>query len=112
MSSGRSFTVYKLSSESELSNIWKKLDVIAHKQYITAARYTLTQDSKISARKDVVYDFDYSNNELPGGGSSAIWYYPKQRLLVTFDLGQSSAFSSVDQKQIYDTAILESFYVQ
>ena len=106
----RSFIVRKLNDESDLANAWKYLPGITVDQ-INSATYTL-KDTDDTNRKEVKYAYDTAGKQL-GPDSlrmEPVWYYPAQKLFVSFNTGGADAFASVyDESKYYMQDVMNSF---
>lgn len=110
MAEHRSFVVQKLTNESDLKTAWKNFEGASTYAYADAM-YTL-QDELGTDRKYVNYTYI-----AKGGGivdtlaeREDVWYYPKQKLVVSFAYGQSQPFTD-EAGNSYLDAILKSFKV-
>lgn len=104
----RSFVVQKLASEDELKTAWKHFEGVDTNVFADAA-YTLEDDTNAD-RKRVNYTYVTRDGGVPDmlGGKMDVWYYPAQKLVVSFAYGQAQPFV-YDGDKSYLEAVLQSF---
>lgn len=105
----RAWQVYKINSADQIPQLAQGFDGAPLKDYVSSISYTLGQMANGRQPVDVHYNL---NREGVIGTRMVTWYYPKQKLLVHIDMGQSESFQDItDSNKFYGEDVLNSFKV-